>query len=103
MGRLNMTRAQQLKLSCFSTGFCEAVDSQTLRAMVSVSESATVSVLDDWSQPWDLCYPVNAKEWRPRDGETFYKAGARWYREHRKEIFDAVVAEAKNRAEAHKE
>lgn len=102
MGRLNMTR--KLKLSCFIDGFLEAVDSQTLRAMVSVSESATVRVLDDWSQPWDLCYPVNAKkEWQPRDGETFCKAGARWYREHRKEIFDAVVAEAKKRAEAHKE
>ena len=93
MGRLKMTRAQQL--SCFSTGFIKAVDSQTLRAMVSVSESATVRILADWSQPWDLCYPVNAKkEWQPRDGETFYKAGARWYRKHRKEIFDAVVAEA---------
>ena len=99
MGRLNMTR--ELELGCFGIGFCDAIDSQTLRAMAAVSESATVRILDDWSQPWNLCYPVNA--WQPRDGETFYKAGARWYRDHRKELLDAVVAEAKKRAEAHKE
>lgn len=71
MGRLNMTR--ELELGCFSIGFCDAIDSQTLRAMAAVSESATVCVLDDWSQPWNLCYPK--KDWQPRDGETFYKAG----------------------------
>ena len=98
MGRLKYTWRS---LDCFSIGFCDAIDSQTLRAMAAVSESATVRILDDWSQPWNLCYPVNA--WQPRDGETFYKAGARWYRDHREELLDAVVDEAKKRAEAHKE
>lgn len=101
---MTITTFNGFDLNCFTTGFLEAVDSETLHKLIAISESALVAVLGDWSQPWDLCYPVSAKkEWQPRKGETYYKAGARWYREHRQEFFDAVVAEAKYRAEAHKE